>query len=170
MSDLAASTVRINDIETAQQAPNSEALQQKMGGAINGLLDRVDALETLRSDPGFLTTGTTAIGFFTSGTQTGIANFTFTGRPVMIVLYGGSVTNNGNSVSNTFNVSTTTSTLASLTVAGSSISRAFATDPIVTFLSSHAAGTYQVRYTATISSGSLAAMTITTVNIAIIEL
>ena len=47
MSDLAASTVRINDIETAQQAPNSEALQQKMGGAINGLLDRIDALEAL---------------------------------------------------------------------------------------------------------------------------
>lgn len=49
MADLSSSEQKINDIETAQNAPVSEALKQKIGGSINWCIDEVNTLNEARA-------------------------------------------------------------------------------------------------------------------------
>lgn len=50
MADLPDSTSRINDVEVAQDAPVTESLHARMGGAINYLLNRDDRTFPLKMD------------------------------------------------------------------------------------------------------------------------
>ena len=93
MADLAGSQVKVNDIETAQNAPVSEATVQKVGGAINYLLDldlsdRVDLLETTPVQTTLSVPASAEFAPLVTGTKlTVVAN----GRPMLFILNGGSI-------------------------------------------------------------------------------
>lgn len=93
MADLASSLLKVNNIESAQLAPVSEATIQKIGGSINGLIDERGTqnarLLVLEGSPASTTYTGSAVN---PATQTGtVFSMTLTGRPVLFIFNGGTL-------------------------------------------------------------------------------
>jgi hypothetical protein len=88
MADLASSAVKINDTETASDAPTTENLLQKMGSSINACIDHVTAAASYSASA---SSGAYSVA---SGTATGwkqptnlSITLTCTARPGIIMVY-----------------------------------------------------------------------------------
>ena len=150
MADLAASTVAVNDIESAQNAPVSEATVQKVGGAINGLLTRMTTAEANIASGNRPLNQAVSLGASVGPTAAG--SYTFTGRPCLIVIYSGSQTSGPWGAGNILTLSTSAATLLTTTLAASS-SIDFALNPKIAYLASHTAGTYSISLSKNINQG-----------------